>query len=65
MRRFALDEFVKILVEHGVDCLETFCSMTESDLEKIGLNIGQRRKCILAAQQIKNEGSKEMKSEIM
>nr|XP_034334216.1 tumor susceptibility gene 101 protein-like isoform X2 [Crassostrea gigas] len=31
MRRFALDEFVKILVEHGVDCLETFCSMTESD----------------------------------
>lgn len=65
MKRFALDEFVNIMVEHGIDCVETFCSMTESDFEKIGLNIGQRRKCILAAQQIKNEGSKELESGIM
>lgn len=40
MRWFVFDEFVKILVEYGVDCLEMFCFMIEFDLEKIGFNIG-------------------------
>lgn len=41
------------LIEHGVACVETFCSITESDFKEMGLNIGQRRKCILAAEHIK------------
>lgn len=30
--------------------------MTKSDVKEMGLIIGQRRKCILAAQRIKNDG---------
>lgn len=56
MERFELDDIMNTLIEHGVDCVETFCSMTESDFKEIGLNIGQRRKCILAAEHIKNYG---------
>lgn len=33
-----------------------FCSVKESDFKEIGLNIGQRKKCILAAEHIKNHG---------
>lgn len=53
MKRFELDDIMNTLIEHGVNCVETFCSLTESDFEEIGLNIGQRRKCILAAERIK------------
>ncbi|XP_052709421.1 tumor susceptibility gene 101 protein-like isoform X1 [Crassostrea angulata] len=56
MERFELDDIMNTLIEHGVDCVETFCSMTESDFKEMGLNIGQRRKCILAAEHIKNYG---------
>lgn len=41
MNKFALDEFVNILMEHDVGCVEALCSMTESDFEKMGLNIEQ------------------------
>lgn len=56
MERFELGDIMNTLIEHGVDCVETFCSMTESDFKEMGLNIGQRRKCILAAEHIKNYG---------
>lgn len=54
MKRFELGDIMNTLIEHGVDCVETFCSLKESDFEEIGLNIGQRKKCILAAEHIKN-----------
>lgn len=56
MQGFSIDKFVNKLEEHGIDCLETFCSMTESDFEEMGLNKGQRRKCVLAAEYIKEQG---------
>uniref|UniRef100_A0A8W8JPZ0 UEV domain-containing protein n=1 Tax=Magallana gigas TaxID=29159 RepID=A0A8W8JPZ0_MAGGI len=65
MKKFALDEFVNILVEHGVGCVEAFCSMTESDFEQMGLDIEQRRKCILAAQQIKDHFFNVLESGLM
>lgn len=65
MKKFALDEFVNILMEHGVGCVEAFSSMTESDFEKVGLDIEQRRKCILAAQQITDHYFNVLESGIM
>lgn len=61
----ALDEFVIIQVKHGVGCLEKICSLTESDFEEMELNIRQRTKCILAAQQIKDHCLNVLKSIIM
>lgn len=46
--------FIEKLKNNGVDCLETFCSMTEEQFEKMELNKGQVRKCILVAYDIKN-----------
>lgn len=42
------------LYKHGIDCEATFCTLEESDLEKIGVNFGQRRKCKLLAQKLQN-----------
>lgn len=56
MQSFSIDKFVNKLEENGVDCLETFCSMNESDFEEMGLNKGQKRKCVLAAEYIKEQG---------
>lgn len=32
MTRFAIEKLIPTLSQHGVDCVETFCSLTESDL---------------------------------
>lgn len=46
--------FIEKLKNNGVDCLKTFCSMTEEQFEKMELNKYQVRKCILVAYDIKN-----------
>lgn len=40
------------LINNDIDCIPVFCTMTESDFQAIGLNMGQSRKCWLVAQQI-------------
>lgn len=42
------------LYKYGIDCKATFCTLTESDLEKMGVNFGQRRKCYILAQKLQN-----------
>lgn len=39
MKKFGFDEFVNILVEYGVGCVEVFCLMIELDFEKMGFDI--------------------------
>lgn len=53
--RFAIEELIPTLSQHGVDCVETFCSLTESNFKEIGLNIGEIKKCNLAAQHMKDK----------
>lgn len=55
MMRFAIEELIPTLSQHGVDCVETFCSLTESNFKEIGLNIGEITKCNLAAQHMKDK----------
>lgn len=40
------------LAEQGIDCLATFCTMTESDFKKIGLTTGDSKKCAIVAKLI-------------
>lgn len=42
----------KNLADQGIDCLATFCTMTESDFKKIGLTTGDSRKCAIVAKLI-------------
>lgn len=55
MMKFAIEKLIPTLSQHGVDCVETFCSLTESDLKNIGLNIGEVKKCNLAARHMKDK----------
>lgn len=52
MGKFANDELKNTLGKHDIDCVETFCSLTETDFKEMGLSIGQRKKCVKAAQHI-------------
>lgn len=54
MKSFAIEELIPLLGQHGIDCAETFCNLTESDLKEIGLNLGKRKKCLIAANHMKN-----------
>lgn len=40
------------LADQGIDCLATFCTMTESDFKKIGLTTGDSKKCAIVAKLI-------------
>lgn len=52
--KFANDELKNTLGKQDIDCVETFCSLTESDFKEMGLSIGQRKKCVKAAHHIQN-----------
>lgn len=56
LKLYELEKVIDKLTNNDVDCLETFCSLTESDFEEFGLNTGQRKKCLSAALRIKDKG---------
>lgn len=49
LKTFDLDKYLKLFQQNGVETMKAFCLLTEADFEKIGLNKGQSRKCILVA----------------
>lgn len=57
MEKYGIGAFVDLLVKNGVDSLDKFCSMTDSNFEDIGLNVGHKLKCISAAKEIKRHHS--------
>lgn len=54
MGEFANDKLKKTFAKHDIDCVKTFCSLKESDFKEMGLSIGERKRCVQAAQKIKN-----------
>lgn len=62
MGKFANDELKNTLGKHDIDCVETFCSLTESDFKEMGLSIGQRKKCVKTAHHIQKKRTAVAKS---
>lgn len=52
MHKYSLDDCSSTLLENGVDCLLTFCSMTEDEFKDCGLKKGYILKCTLAQKHI-------------
>lgn len=50
-----MDSCLSILSDNGVDCLLTFCSMTEDELNECGLKKGYVLKCRHVQKQIIKE----------
>lgn len=51
MKKYSI-ECTTNLAEQGIDCMATFCSMTESDFKKMGLRTGESKKCAIVAKLI-------------
>lgn len=62
LKSYELDKVKDTLLDNGVDCLETFCGLKDSDLKGFGLNTGQIKKCLAAALRIKEKGLSPSKS---
>lgn len=56
LESYELDKMKDKLLDNGVDCLKTFCTLEESDFKGFGLNVGQIKKCLAAAVRMKEKG---------
>ena len=57
LKRLGLEKYAEVLARHDVD-LEVAPSLTEQDLEKLGLSLGHRRKFIAAAVELRTSGAR-------
>src|SRR6516164_1637601 len=57
LKRLGLEKYAEVLARHDVD-LEVAPSLTEQDLEKLGLSLGHRRKFIAAAVELRRGGDR-------
>lgn len=64
MQKFSID-FVDILLDNDVKCLDKFCSMTEEQFGKMGLNFGQKLKCIQAAKELRKPYTFDLQTTLM
>lgn len=54
MKKYGVDKFMEKLRNNGVDCLETFMKLKESDYDTMGFKIGEKIKCLKASETIPN-----------
>lgn len=55
---YHLQSVEEIFISHDIDCIATFVELLETELEELGLNIGQRKKCLNVIDILKNERRK-------
>nr|XP_022287381.1 uncharacterized protein LOC111100073 [Crassostrea virginica] len=55
LKYYGLENCFNTLTDNGIDCLLTFCSTTNREFKKFGINKGLRKKCMLAQKKIKLE----------
>lgn len=56
MKAYDMGNIADKLEEKGVECLDTFLKLKDSELKEFGLNTGQRKKCLSVALRIKEKG---------
>lgn len=56
MKKYGTDKFIDKLDNNGIDCLDTFTKLTESDYDGMGFKVGEKYKCLAASESIRNLG---------
>lgn len=56
MKKYGTDKFMEKLENNGIDCLDTFTKLKDSDYDTMGFKIGEKIKCLTASESIRNLG---------
>lgn len=54
MKKYSIKCITK-LADQGIDCLATFCTMTEAEFKSIGLGTEQSKECARVAKLLQNK----------